>query len=683
MTHLKKLTLTGLVSSALMTSAYADPFNECPTDAFLVQDSVAKLYSVDLATGLYEMLSDNLGTSSKLNAMAYNVHDDYLYAFTSEFNNIARIHSNYQIKALAASGLPGTSFYVGDISLTENAYYLYRPGGDFGLYRISLDSNSPDYLNTQQVVSGDTLNIAIFDFAMHPVNNQLYAVDRHGELHQIDANSGTSVSLGNVGQSGTFGASYFDENGTFYISRNSDGHIFRIDVQAVSPQAEFFALGPSSSQNDGARCALASLLDEDSRVDFGDAPDSYGSNLDNNGARHGMTNDLFLGDTIGGDDDGVTPVTTFEQGLDSAISIKAKGDGVVNMWVDWSQDGEFNDSDQVVTDQSLTDGDNLVVFDTPADATTGTTWMRTRYSNSTGIGPNGGVSDGEVEDMQIVVTEQGTTVYSYPSANSYTTLAYEDKWPVVGDYDMNDVVVSYRTHRYVKEAQAVRYVIEGSILAHGASYSNGFAIQLDGLPRSSVNQAAIVFELDNAIQADSAPLEAGADADDAVIVIAINLWNHIEKPAGCEFYRTQIGCGELTELDFSVSVPLSTAIDDATAPKDVLNPFIFATPNRWHGIGQPGRGLEVHLKNKKVSARFNHALFGTHDDRSDYPNNAFLNENGMPWALELPVLWNHPKERMDLIKAYPSFVDYVESGGQLEGNWYQKPHSLSRIISNQ
>ncbi|TDP01082.1 LruC domain-containing protein [Marinomonas balearica] len=683
MKNYKSLALSGLVSAALIPELHASPFTECPSNAFLIQGTVAKLYSVDLATGFYETLSDNLGTNNTLNAMAYNFHDDYLYAYSKEFTGITRIHSNYQLEALAASNLPSANFYVGDISLVENTYYLYRPGSAYGLYKISLDSSSPDYLQTQRVVDGSVLNIAIFDFAMHPVNNQLYAVDRHGTLHQIDTDIGDSIALGNVGQSGTFGASYFDENGTFYISRNSDGHIFRINVQDPSPEAEFFAHGPSSSQNDGARCAFANLLDESSRVDFGDAPDSYGSNIENNGARHNMSDTIYLGETLGGAPNGVTPVTTFEQGLDTAISIKTKGSGAVNMWVDWSQDGEFNGSDQVVTDQSLTEGDNLVVFDTPANAETGTTWMRTRYSTSSGIGPNGGVSDGEVEDIQIVVSEQGTTVYSYPSANRHTTLAYEDKWPVIGDYDMNDVVVSYNTHRYVKEGQAVRYVIEGSILAHGASYSNGFAIQLDGIPRSAVNQAAIVFQLDNTIIPDAKPLEKGSDTDDAVVVIANNLWDHISKPDGCRFYRTQVGCGELTELDFSISVPLSTSIDDTTAPKGVLNPFIFATPNRWHGIGQPGRGLEVHLKNKKVSARFNHSLFGTYDDRSDYPNNAFLNENGMPWALELPVLWNHPMEHIDLVKAYPRFVDYVESAGQLEQDWYKKPHSLQRIISNQ
>ncbi|MBJ7539968.1 LruC domain-containing protein [Marinomonas transparens] len=684
MIHFKTIAFTSLLSMSFIghLPLHAEPFNNCPTNAFLIQGKVAKLYSVDLATGFYETLSDNLGTNSVLNAMAYNFHDNYLYAYSREFSNIVRIHADYTLESLAATNMSGANFYVGDISLTENKYYLYRPGSAYGLFQISLDPSSDDYLVSQRIVDGSTLKLEFFDFAAHPSNHQLYAVDRSGNLHQIDVENGTSIALGNVGQSGTFGASYFDQNGTFYISRNSDGHIYRIDVSAPSPVAEFFANGPSSSQNDGARCALSGLLNEDSRVDFGDAPESYGSNLDNNGARHSMSDDLYLGTSIGGNDDGVTPVTTFEQGLDTAVAINTKGSGVVNVWVDWQQDGQFDNNDQVVTDQTLIDGANLVVFDTPVDAETGTTWMRTRYSSVNGIGPNGGVSDGEVEDYQIVVSEQGTTIHSYPSTNTYTTLAYEDKWPVIGDYDMNDVVVAYRTHRFVKDEQANRYVIEGSILAHGASYSNGFAIQLDGVSRSSINQSGIVFKLDDIIL-NTNPLEAGNEADDAVIVISDNLWDHIDSHVDCAFYRTQKGCGETNNLRFSVSIPLSTPIDDNLAPKNVLNPFIFATPNRWHGIGQPGRGLEVHLKNKKVSALFNNALFGAYDDNSDYPTTSFLSQNNMPWALELPVLWDHPVERVDLIKAYPEFVDYVQSEGQAAKNWYQRPFSEQRIISNQ
>lgn len=76
---------------------------------------------------------------------------------------------------------------------------------------------------------------------------------------KVDAASGTSIKLSNVGEAGVFGAVYFDVTGNLYISRNNDGHIFRINTNWNYPVAEFFAYGPSSSNNDGARCALAPM----------------------------------------------------------------------------------------------------------------------------------------------------------------------------------------------------------------------------------------------------------------------------------------------------------------------------------------------------------------------------------------------------------------------------------------
>lgn len=678
-----KTTSAALIMSLAGWSAQglASEFESCPTHAFLMQKEPATLYSVDLATGFYETLSDDLGTSKSLNAMAFNFHDNYLYAYSKEFNGIVRIHSEYTLENLAVSNMPDTNFYVGDIALTENTYYLYRPGASYGLYKISLDSTSSDYLNAIRIIDGGSLNISIYDFATHPESNGLYAVDKSGNLHLIDTETGSAQNMGNTGVTGVFGAAYFDENGTLYISRNSDGYIFRINVDEANPKAEFFANGPLSSKNDGARCALASLVGTQSTIDFGDAPESYATSLDSNGARHNMVETMVLGDSLGGDDDGVTSVTGYEQGATAALVVSATGGGYLNVWVDADQSQAFESTDQVVTDQQMSEGDNLVVMDIPDTAVTGETWMRVRYSSTQGIGPTGGVSDGEVEDHRITITPAGTSVISYPGSNEYTTLAFEDHWPLLGDYDMNDVVVAYRTHRYISDGLVNRYVIEGRLLAHGAGYRNGFAVQLDNIQNAAIDQSGVIFTLNGELQADS-PLEENAATDDAVLIVAQNLWDHVSAPAGCEFYRTEKGCDEVNDFTFYISVPLSQPADPASAPQNVLNPFIFATPGFWHGVGSPGRGLEIHLKNKPVSARFDYSLFGSNDDRSSYPATSFLTSSGMPWAIEFPVLWDHPVEKTDLVDAYPEFIDYVLSLGALNRDWYMNPGNENRIIIN-
>ncbi|MGR5541704.1 LruC domain-containing protein, partial [Vibrio campbellii] len=122
-----------------------------------------------------------------------------------------------------------------------------------------------------------------------------------------------------------------------------------------------FADGPASGQNDGARCANAPLIDEDSTIDFGDAPDTYLTTLESNGPRHQLDGVTYLGsqqpdgeqngliaplsdDTVGIDDeDGINFVTAIEPGLDSVLRINASTQGYLTAWFDWNQDGDFDD----------------------------------------------------------------------------------------------------------------------------------------------------------------------------------------------------------------------------------------------------------------------------------------------------------------------------------------------------
>ncbi len=678
--HLTKCLLILLVAS----NTEALPFNACPSEAFLIQDDTARIYGVNLATGFYDELTDNMGTNGKINAAGFNVHDNYIYAWSYEHQGIVRIDNNYKIEDLSITGLPLTQFYVGDVAIHENAYYFYRRGNGDGLYKVSLEQGDSAYGIVRNIIDGSTLNLRIFDFAFHPSNHHIYSVDNTGNLIRIDPNSGDTLLIGNVGQAGTFGAVYFDSSANFYISRNSDGFIFRINLDSNAPTAEFFAFGPSSSNNDGARCALADIISESATIDFGDAPDSYGTSIEDNGARHEISDTLYLGESVGGDDDGVDFVTGFESGLDTLIRVSSVGNGVLNAWVDWNQNGQFEESESAINDLAISEGNQNILIDVPETAADGTTWARFRYSSQTDIGPNGGVSDGEVEDHQVIVSQSGVTIESYPSANDFVTLAYEDNWPQLGDYDMNDVVIAYRTRRYIDDNdRVVRFDAEGRLLALGASYHNGFAVQLDNVPTENINQQLIRHEV-NGIPVDALPLEENAARDDAVFIISSDLWSTVQPENDCVFYRTETLCDQEQNFNFSLSMPLIESIPIEGAPDTTFNPFIFASPGRYHGDEfetQPGRSLEIHLKNKKVSSAFNHDFFGMSDDESSpIAGLTFLSSHNMPWAIELPTLWSHPLERIDIINAYPGFSAFVQSNGLQQPAWYEFPSTQETLI---
>ncbi|WP_158224643.1 LruC domain-containing protein [Agaribacterium haliotis] len=666
----------------------------------MVQKSKAELFGVNLATGFYLRHSDAMGTSGKINAIGFNNFDRYIYGFSSEWQTLVQIGADYQARPVALAGYPGANFYVGDVSLQHNRYYAYRPGAGFGLYYVDLggvEASTPEQLETavsastrswQKVVDGADLNLRIYDFAFHPHNQHLYSVDSSGNLFVIDPELGRAQLISNVGERGTFGAVYFDADEKLYISRNSDGFIFRIDINAADIRAEFFAFGPSSSNNDGARCAVANILSDSSSVDFGDAPESYGSKIEDNGARHERSENLYLGSSWGGDDDGVQAITNFELGSNSILIAKTKGEGIANAWADWDQNGSFDDQEQIIKNQALKSGDNYLQVSVPEHAQAGATWTRFRYSSTADIGPNGGVADGEVEDYRIELVEAGVSVESYPSDSDFVTLAFEDNWPLLGDYDMNDVVVASRVTRYFNaDNEVFRYDVRGRLLALGAGYHNGYAIQLDGISQADIDvEKSLLFI--NGLLVENSPMEINSEHADAVFIISNDLKNEVSVAPGCEFYRTDTHCATFEqndEFDFLLSVALKRTVHESLAPSGVLNPFIFASPGHYHGPAfaqAPGRSLEIHLKNKPVSERFNPKLWGLYDDNSDGLSSFFVSDNNLPWALEVPGLWQHPAERVDLSLVYPEFASFVRSDGSEKQLWYQQFDANSRQLIN-
>jgi LruC domain-containing protein len=697
----RKKTIKGIVLALGISSVglHAQPFTDCPTEAFLIQDKLANLYGVQLATGFYEKYSPVDWNQQKMNALAFSKHDRYLYAFNYYYGTIVRIGADFQVEPITLTNLPNKGFYVGDIAVSENAYYLYRPGASFGLFRVSLDENSADYLQMANIVNGTTLNLAIYDLAFHPDNDFAYAVDRWGNLWKIDVQAGTSVKLSNVGEAGTFGAVYFDVTGNLYISRNNDGKIFRVNTNWDYPVAEFFAYGPSSSNNDGARCALAPIVSQDSpTTDFGDAPDSYGSSINNNGARHDVGDGtLFLGATVVAepnayadngaeinDNDGIQFVTGVEAGKTAIVDITSSADGFVNAWIDSDRDGEFDTDEQIIVAEAVNSGSNIVAYDVPTWSEAGSTWARFRLSSQESLSAVGGVADGEVEDYQIDIAQQNVITTHYPSSDSWATLAFEDNWPLVGDYDMNDLVVHYRLSSYDAEGSLMRIKIEGEIVAIGASYHNGFAFRLPGLLRNEVNTSRLSFKI-NGVEQSVSPLETGKD--EAIFIIADDLWDFVTSGEDCKYYRTEVGCGSNIQMTFSLEIPMEANINKANVAGFPYDPFIFSSAGheRNYLFGEaPGRRFEVHLKNQAPTEAFQTNFLGRGDDASD-ANNAeyYINVNGMPWAINSPYEWEHPVEYMDIKYAYPDFHSFVTSSGALNIDWFTVEKSVSNNVFKQ
>jgi subtilisin family serine protease len=161
----------------------------------------------------------------------------------------------------------------------------------------------------------------------------------------------------------------------------------------------------------------------DGDFDFGDSPIPYRTLLANDGARHRISS-LFLGTRIDAeldgqpnsdatgdgaflnDEDGVFWVSTLSahssiSTVSSIVSV-ASGDGLLDGWIDFNQDGDWLDSgEQIFANRPVDFGRNLLSFSIPAGAKPGTTFARFRLSSLGGLSPTGIAEDGEVEDYKI------------------------------------------------------------------------------------------------------------------------------------------------------------------------------------------------------------------------------------------------------------------------------------------
>ncbi|RIK33873.1 MAG: hypothetical protein DCC55_34155, partial [Chloroflexi bacterium] len=323
------------------------PFGVCDARAFLFQDNPSNGYAVNLVTGAAPLIFPNMANLT--NGIGYNQVDNFIWGSclwgcpttgtASDPGYLTRVGAgggNVDIGPIP--GLPGT-YHIGDVH-PDGLLYLTDNGDR--MYVVDLRPTSLTYLTviTETVFSGSDgnpnqpgTNLGGADWAFHPGDGQLYSVIReldpnnndirYSRLLRINPATGQITNLGrlrnnantaniNFGPSTTgWGAMYFDSAGYLYISENGTGRIHRVDITDPSLpnnyRAVLFANGPSSTSNDGARCNAAPLP-----VDFGDAPDSYGTLLDSAGARHAVptynsanqTANLMLGSRIDIESDG-------------------------------------------------------------------------------------------------------------------------------------------------------------------------------------------------------------------------------------------------------------------------------------------------------------------------------------------------------------------------------------------
>jgi LruC domain-containing protein len=247
----------------------------------------------------------------------------------------------------------------------------------------------------------------------------------------------------------------------------------------------------------------------------------------------------------------------------------------------------------------------------------------------------------------------------YPVADdslAMGTLAFEDRWPLMGDYDFNDVIINYRFETVGDPNDDILEVYGYFTLrASGASYENSFAIEI---PFLESNVETLTYT-----DLPGASVIAGDDSE--IIKFFSNALEVMNKPENSTFVNTQTSDPYLEPVNFEFYLKLNEAVNDSTLTwrNPPYNPFI---------IVDQITGKEIHLPDMPPTIFADRSLFGTDDDDSDSASDRYYKTAiNLPWAINLPIEWTYPLERIVIIEAYNYFDDWAESSGGNYNDWFE------------
>ncbi|MCD6354622.1 MAG: LruC domain-containing protein [Prolixibacteraceae bacterium] len=254
---------------------------------------------------------------------------------------------------------------------------------------------------------------------------------------------------------------------------------------------------------------------------------------------------------------------------------------------------------------------------------------------------------------KLVAIGNTTGLKSATKAGSNSTYTiFEDLWPSQGDYDFNDLVIKTEVSwdRIKKN-----YVgnIEGTVKIEsiGAGLGLGLGFELFESSGSKLKYLNDVIE----------SISGSAKLDEKV-TNGIILVNKVQDVGNAELKYT-IKTYEKSFKNF------------------VLIPYLFWTDDPTHQIRTYGTPPTEHQKM---------SLFHTGDDTSPvswkwgkgvefkYPLSGeeafYRTKENYPWGIEFITKTFKPsKERRSILKSYPRFRTWAESGGKKEKNWYDHP----------
>ena len=269
---------------------------------------------------------------------------------------------------------------------------------------------------------------------------------------------------------------------------------------------------------------------------------------------------------------------------------------------------------------------------------------------------------------------------------------FEDMFPSMGDYDMNDMVVEeYVTTNVGVNNKVKSAELEYRVVAAGSGVGIAMAVVLPEAKASDIetvemfrigtdgtetpylcSNASGLFVLENGVEVSS--------SDEAVIPLFDNIRNLIVQTVSGKYFNTVPGGGQGEPVRILVKIAFRSGSDIPAAGLTDL----FIMPKAGEGVSntEKWRGREIHLADAAPTARMDRSLFGTGDAATAQSSHygTFRSKVGYVWAIYLPVVdFHYPVENLPeapnkIYDSYPRFQNWILSGGTQDAEWYLHPN---------
>lgn len=253
-------------------------------------------------------------------------------------------------------------------------------------------------------------------------------------------------------------------------------------------------------------------------------------------------------------------------------------------------------------------------------------------------------------------------VYSY---------LFEDNWPNVGDFDMNDIVLDVEVVRYQnKDNKVVKVVLKNKIRSVGASKRLATAIQLDNILASNIK--SVVYNKTNVVGSVLPLNSIGVESGQTYAVVTVV--DDAHKAFG-QTNTAYISTQNTNVLPFETDITIEFNTPLSSFTHADLNPFIVGISQITTSTNPNfiSKRPEVHLVGYKGTDKIstNMITAGQAVDGLLSALDPFKTKENLPFAISVPTSIKYSRESRKITNSYPDFINWVNSGGTSYIDWYK------------